>query len=151
MCDSSSFKSLSSDEKAVYERMCAEYRDQERFKSEPEVKIKIDPILAHPEYDVDRAAVGLKDLRDLFGLNGAKSKHQARDQAAASAVEEQIKDQKWYFIKFITFCRCDSSDFKDRPNYSPYYVLGEVSHLFLSISQISHHLKALSLSRSRSL
>ena len=105
--------------------MCAEYRDQEKYKVEPEVKVKIDPMLNHPEYDVDRAALCMKDLKTHFNLN-TKIKNPVRDQ---SIIDEKIKSQKWYFIKFITFCKAESSDFKDKPNYSPYFVLGEVRFL----------------------
>ena len=119
-----SFKALSSEEKSIYERMCAEHRDQEKYRAEPEIKVKIDPLLTHPEYNVDRADIGMKELKAMFNLN-TNVKNVTRDQLA---IDEQIRNNKWYFIKFITSCRADSSNFKEKNaiNYAPYFVLAEV-------------------------
>lgn len=135
------FKALSSEEKSVYERMCAEHRDQEKYRAEPEIKVKIDPLLTHPEYNVDRADIGMKELKAMFNLLNAGNKGGKtagavglRDQ---SAIDDQIRNNKWYFIKFVTFCRTDSSNFKekDRINYSPYFVLAEVAMVEYSLKE----------------
>ncbi len=40
--------------------------------------------------------------------------------------ENKIANQRWYFIKFQSFCKSDSNgDIK--PNYRPYFVLAEVA------------------------
>lgn len=116
--------------------MCAEHRDQEKYRAEPEIKVKIDPLLTHPEYNVNRADIGMRELKAMFNMNTntnantnttkIKGAIPVRDQ---SAIDEQIRNNKWYFIKFITFCRTDSYEHKSKEamTYAPYFVLGEVN------------------------
>ena len=42
------------------------------------------------------------------------------------SINETIKNQKFYMIKFNTFCKADSSPYSDF-QAEPYYVLAEVS------------------------
>jgi hypothetical protein len=47
---------------------------------------------------------------------------------------DQIKNQRWYFIKFQSFCKPDINPLPDEFNYESYYVLAEVNYILFKFS-----------------
>ena len=57
-------------------------------------------------------------------------KKKAESSSKSVDLRELIRNQHWYFIKFLSFCKCDVNPIKER-NYMPYWVLAEVTISFL--------------------
>ena len=64
----------------------------------------------------------VKDIKALL----ARIDTNNNNNDSKTPINETIKNQKFYLIKFNTFCKADSSPYSDF-QAEPYYVLAEVS------------------------
>lgn len=69
---------------------------------------------------MDKRSQQLAELKDLINKIC-----RSNDPNVKTKNIEAIKSQRWRFIKFQSFCKCDISPF-EKHNYVPYYVLAEV-------------------------
>ncbi len=69
--------------------------------------------------------------RNEFQLDGQLKRKEMRQQSLKLNV---LKNQHWYFIKFITFCKADKGP-PPFEHFEPYYVLGEVALVEYSLKE----------------
>lgn len=148
---------MTPNQRAPYERKAAEQRELERGMSgsgsvasswsstQSSIKrssAENDIFGAYPPStsSLTTSVTGLSDLSSTSAVRSRRDRTNAyiervlRDRLmdnsySLSSEKEALCAQKWYFIKFVTFCECDVKV----DHYDPYYVLGEVGLIEYSL------------------
>jgi hypothetical protein len=95
--------------------------------------IKPELIIDQDTMEMERRVVISSEISDFFmNISANDDKSSVIGSSIAADLEatklEAIKKQKWYIIKFQSFCETDVNPI-DRRNYEKYFVLGEVTTL----------------------
>jgi hypothetical protein len=129
---------MSTYEKEPYQKKYEEWKQESKnqvkinaFPSAGSFNIKSESPFDYTESDND----GVKNLHDsiMMFLSTLYPKELSKASKAEKNVEF-IKNQRWYFIKFQSFCKSEMNPMHEY-DYSPYYVLAELGLVEFSLQE----------------
>lgn len=121
------WKEMVAHQKAPYEILCDKWRAEVKLANNIFTR-PVDAKIKQEYMDVDEEEQGKlgKELENLL-----KNLSTIKNETAGDHLSS-IKQHRWYFINFQTFCKSDSNSDSDY-NYKPYYVLAEIGLIEYSL------------------
>ena len=114
---------MSEEQKEPYKKKYADWKGQTRNDYMETLSVTSDSSSYSNIFDPKKQQYDFNELFDSLKLKVEKS-HKIKDYNLQG--EHVCRNQRWFVIKFQTFCKCESFVYENR-EYTPYYVLAEIS------------------------